>query len=69
MYLEPIFSSGDIGATLPLEAKYFADVDTHWKNSMNAIKEDPCIWNFQTEKELLDNSKNATENLIRFKKV
>jgi dynein heavy chain len=46
LYLEPIFSSGDIGATLPLEAKYFADVDTHWKNSMNAIKEDPCIVEF-----------------------
>jgi len=46
MYLEPIFSSGDIGATLPQEAKYFQDVDTHWKNSMNAIKEDPCIVEF-----------------------
>jgi hypothetical protein len=46
MYLEPIFSSGDIGATLPLEAKFFADVDTHWKNSVNAIKEDPCIVEF-----------------------
>ena len=46
MYLEPIFSSGDIGATLPYEAKYFQDVDIHWKNSMNVIKEDPCIVEF-----------------------
>lgn len=43
MYLEPIFSSGDISQTMPLEYKMFVDVDTHWKQVMKAIEEEPGI--------------------------
>ena len=43
MYLEPIFSSGDIANTMPLEAKLFNMVDTLWKTTMNSIEEEPCI--------------------------
>jgi hypothetical protein len=43
MYLEPIFSSGDICATMPYEYKMFTEVDTHWKTTMKGVEEDPCI--------------------------
>jgi dynein heavy chain len=62
MYLEPIFSSGDIANTMPLEYKMFVDVDTHWKSTMNIIAEDPGIIDL-VEKENIakqfdDNNKN-----------
>jgi dynein heavy chain len=37
MYLEPIFSSGDICNTMPLEYKMFMEVDTHWKATMKGV--------------------------------
>lgn len=43
MQLEPIFSSGDIATTMPLEAKKFNDVDTVWKSTMKQIDEDPAL--------------------------
>lgn len=43
MQLEPIFSSGDIATTMPIEAKKFNDVDTVWKTTMNAIAEDSAL--------------------------
>ena len=43
MYLEPIFSSGDIAMTMPLEYKMFVEVDTHWKTTMLAVNADPGI--------------------------
>jgi hypothetical protein len=43
MYLEPIFGSGDIMNTMPLEGKMFTEVDATWKNTMNGIREDPGI--------------------------
>lgn len=43
MQLEPIFSSGDIATTMPLEAKMFNEVDALWKNTMKAIEEDSAL--------------------------
>jgi dynein heavy chain len=37
MYLEPIFSSGDIGMTMPAEAKAFMQVDKLWKDTMEGV--------------------------------
>ena len=43
MYLEPIFSSGDIATTMPYEAKLFNEVDALWKNTMKSIEEDSAL--------------------------
>jgi hypothetical protein len=37
MYLEPIFASGDIATTMPVEAKNFNFVDALWKKTMEGI--------------------------------
>jgi hypothetical protein len=52
MYLEPIFSSGDIMNTMPLEGKMFNQVDNLWKTTMNGINEEPCIMDL-AEKETI----------------
>jgi len=38
MYLEPIFSSGDIGMTMPNEAKAFTQVDKLWRDTMEGVE-------------------------------
>ena len=43
MYLEPIFSSGDIGETMPNEYKLFTEVDNHWRKTMSIIHEEPSL--------------------------
>jgi hypothetical protein len=43
MYLEPIFGSGDIMNTMPVEGKMFMNVDTLWKNTMKGIEEESAI--------------------------
>jgi len=43
MYLEPIFSSGDIKNTMPLEGQMFDQVDSHWRTTMKGVEEDPGI--------------------------
>ena len=43
MYLEPIFSSGDIANTMPLEGQMFNGVDEIWKKTMEQINEDRSI--------------------------
>jgi len=37
MYLEPIFSSGDIAKTMPQEGLMFNFVDESWKNTMARV--------------------------------
>ena len=54
MYLEPIFSSGDIAKTMPQEGLMFNFVDETWKNTMNRVNEDPSI----TELAEMDNIMN-----------
>ena len=43
MYLEPIFSSGDIKNTMPQEGAMFDQVDERWRITMKGIEEDPSI--------------------------
>ena len=43
MYLEPIFASDDIHKQMPTEGSLFKDVDTLWKQTMDAIVSDPGI--------------------------
>jgi dynein heavy chain len=43
MYLEPIFSSGDIGQTMPVEYKKFMEVDAHWRKTQDTIHETPEV--------------------------
>jgi len=43
MYLEPIFSSEDIGKTLAAELAAFQDVDKLWKTTMESIEAEPSI--------------------------
>jgi len=43
MYLEPIFSSGDIANTMPLEGQMFNQVDAVWRATMKGIEEDSGI--------------------------
>ena len=45
MYLEPIFSSGDIANTMPLEGQMFNRVDEIWKKTMKDIEDEPSIMN------------------------
>lgn len=40
MYLEPIFSSEDIKAQMPTEARKFEKVDEDWRNIMAKAVED-----------------------------
>lgn len=62
MYLEPIFSSGDISQTMPLEYKMFVDVDNHWKAVMKNIEEEPGIIELAEKENIMkqfqDNNKN-----------
>ena len=44
MYLEPIFSSEDIGKTLAAELNAFQDVDKLWKQTMDQIEAEPGIY-------------------------
>jgi len=53
MQLEPVFSSGDIMNTMPKEGKWFNDVDTHWKTTMSAIAEEPCIMDLADKENIM----------------
>ena len=44
MYLEPIFSSEDIGKTLAAELAAFQDVDKLWRGTMEQIEGEPGIY-------------------------
>jgi dynein heavy chain len=69
MYLEPIFSSGDIATTMPLEYKMFVEVDNHWKTTMKGIEEDPGICELQEGKEgVLVAFKNCNNKLDKILK-
>jgi len=63
MYLEPIFSSGDIGMTMPQEAKAFNQVDDLWKNTMTAIHDEPGIIDLQEKEGIRDAFKEANKKL------
>jgi dynein heavy chain, axonemal len=68
MYLEPIFSSGDISATMPLEYKMFVEVDTHWKTTMKSIEEDPGIIELAEKENIMQHFQEANRKLDRIQK-
>jgi len=63
MYLEPIFSSGDIMNTMPEEGRLFNNVDTHWKNTMNSINEEPCIMDLADKENIMAHFQKANKEL------
>ena len=68
MYLEPIFSSGDIMNTMPLEGKMFNEVDAHWKNTMNSINEEPCIMDLADKENIMQHFQEANKKLDKIQK-
>lgn len=54
MYLEPIFSSPDISAQLPIEAKRFATVDRAWRKAADTAKRAPGLLTVAANPRLLD---------------
>ena len=68
MYLEPIFSSGDISKTMPLEYKMFTEVDTHWKQTMKGIEEDPGIIDLAEKENIMKQFQDNNKNLDQIQK-
>jgi dynein heavy chain len=63
MYLEPIFSSGDIGMTMPNEAKAFQQVDKLWKDTMEGVEQEKAIMDLQEKEGIRDQFKEANKKL------
>jgi len=63
MYLEPIFSSGDISATMPLEYKMFVEVDTLWKTTMKGIEDDPGLIDLADKEGIMQHFQEANKKL------
>jgi dynein heavy chain len=63
LYLEPIFGAEDIVRQMPKEAKEFAVVDTLWRNTLNAVNEDPNMLNVSDIEGLLANFISANKRL------
>lgn len=68
MYLEPIFSSGDIMNTMPLEGKMFNEVDTLWKTTMKAIEEEPCIMDLAEKENIMQHFSDSNKKLDKIQK-
>jgi len=68
MYLEPIFGSGDIMNTMPLEGKMFTEVDATWKNTMKGIEEDPGIVDLAEKENIITHFNDANRKLDKIQK-
>jgi len=68
MYLEPIFSSGDIKNTLPLEGQMFDQVDERWRLTMKSIEEDPSITELAEKENILIQFIQCNKNLEKIQK-
>eukprot|EP00698_Gefionella_okellyi_P008566 TRINITY_DN2129_c0_g2_i1.p1 TRINITY_DN2129_c0_g2~~TRINITY_DN2129_c0_g2_i1.p1 ORF type:complete len:4490 (+),score=1324.74 TRINITY_DN2129_c0_g2_i1:457-13926(+) len=53
VYLEAVFSGGDIAAQLPLEAKRFQNIDKIWERIMVTARESKNVINFVIKEDLL----------------
>ena len=65
MYLEPIFSSEDIGKTLGAELAAFQDVDNLWKTQMFNIDAEPGIFDLAERDSILTWFIDANKKLER----
>ena len=63
MYLEPIFSSEDIGKTLGAELTAFQDVDRLWRTTMDFIEADPGIYELAERDSILSQFVDANKKL------
>ena len=68
MYLEPIFSSEDIGKTLASELIAFQEVDRLWKKEMDSIESEPGIFDLAERDAILNAflmANKALEKILR----
>ena len=54
MYLQPVFDSADISKQLPMENKWFRNVDSTWKNLITQGRQNPNIMDYSSQQGLLD---------------
>ena len=63
MYLEPIFSSEDIGKTLASELVAFQDVDKIWRATMDGIDLEPGIFDLAERESTLSQFQESNKKL------
>lgn len=63
MYLEPIFSSGDIATTMPNEYSMFKFVDNLWKTTMKGIEEEPGIIDLAEKENIMQLFQDSNKKL------
>ncbi|OUM67642.1 hypothetical protein PIROE2DRAFT_4933 [Piromyces sp. E2] len=68
LYLEPIFTSEDIMAQMPVEGKKFKAVDKTWRDTMIQTNENRKIIVVATKVELLNTLKECNETLENIQK-
>lgn len=68
MYLEPIFGSGDIMNTMPVEGKMFMNVDNLWKNTMKGIEEEKAIMDLADKENIKVQFEKANDDLDKIQK-
>lgn len=68
MYLEPIFGSGDIMQTMPLEGKMFNAVDALWRNTMKGIEDEHCIMDLAEKENIKVQFEKANDDLDKIQK-
>ena len=68
MYLEPIFSSGDIMNTMPMEGKMFNEVDLLWKNTMKSVEEDATLMELAEKENIMQHYQDANKKLEKIQK-
>ncbi|KAI9189908.1 hypothetical protein H9P43_001341 [Blastocladiella emersonii ATCC 22665] len=68
LYLEPIFTSEDIMAQMPIEGKKFKVVDRTWRDIMRSCSENPLILSFSATPGLLTKLKESNVTLEEIQK-
>jgi dynein heavy chain len=68
LYLEPIFGSDDIQRQMPNEAKRFKHVNDLWRQTMDAVIENPNVLDVSDIENLLPNFTEANKKLDQIQK-
>jgi dynein heavy chain len=63
MNLEPVFNSGEIEKTLPVETSKFRDVDRLWRDTTEQINDEPGIMELTERENLLSAFTEANKKL------